>query len=305
MTSTTDRAVTPWPTRREREGGPARRARTATRAGTERPVIDPAVPAGRAAHTGPAGSAAGERPAAGRVADRPVAYVPRHAALDPDVTERMPIVVPAQRSAEVRPTPAPRPAPAPAPCPAPAPEAAQVPAAVAPAPPVGTPSAVPAHPPVVDPATAPAAPLVVGPAAGPPPGPWRPASTPRPPRPAVGSAVHEARPGRPMRNGLGLAAVCLGAIGLPLGLAPVTGFAAAGLGVLALVFGIAGWSRVRSGVASNRGAAVTGAVLGLVALGLGVAGTVAFVRAPDQPVYDLDALTGGSTAAVVVTPAGE
>jgi hypothetical protein len=108
-----------------------------------------------------------------------------------------------------------------------------------------------------------------------------------------------------MRNGLGLAAACLGAIGLPLGLAPVTGFAAAGLGVLALVFGIAGWSRVRSGVASNRGAAVTGAVLGLVALGLGVAGTVAFVRAPDRPVYDLDALTGGSTAAVVVTPAGE
>lgn len=215
MTSTTDRAVTPWPTRHEREGGPARRARTATRASTAPPT-------------------------SGRAVERPSAYVPRHALLDPEVTERPPIVVPAQRTGQVRPAPGPRPA-----------------------------------------------------------------ATPRPPRPAVGSAVHEVRPDRPTRNGLGLAAVCLGAIGLPLGLAPVTGFAAAGLGVLALVFGIAGWARVRSGVASNRGAAVTGAVLGLIALGLGVAATVAFVRAPDRLVYDVDALTGGSPAAVFVTSTGE
>jgi hypothetical protein len=228
MTTTTTRrtaarAAEPWPTRREREGG---------------------------VRTRPTGT--GERPSGPRAR-----RAPRHAAPDPveappggdpDVTDRLPVVVPAQRTAEVRPSPVPR--------------------------------AIPAPP--------------------------RPTPAPRPPRPAVGSAVREVRPRvRTLRNGLGVAAACLGAVGVPLGLLPVTGFAAAGLGVLALAFGIAGWSRVRSGTASNRGTAVTGAVLGLIALGLGVAGTIAFVRAPDRLVYDLDALTSSSPTAVVVTPSGE
>lgn len=79
MTSTTTRwsPHQPWPTRREREGGPARR---------------PAIPAtaSTVSHTGP-----------------------RHAAADPDVTERPPIVVPRQRSpAEIAAVPASRPTPA-------------------------------------------------------------------------------------------------------------------------------------------------------------------------------------------------
>lgn len=250
MTSTTDRPVTPWPTRREREGGPAAAQRATTGWSS--------------------------------LAERPAAYVPRHAAADPEITERLPIVVPAQRAAPDRPAPPedrPRPTPGPRSASAPLPSVAAPVAPAAPAAPVETP----------------------------PPAPWRPAAaTPCPPRPAVGSVVQEVRPGiRPMRNGLGLAAVCLGAIGLPLGLAPVTAFVAAGLGVLALAFGIAGWSRVRSGAASNPGAAVTGAVLGLIALGLGVAGTIAFVGAPDRLVYDVDAVTAGWTTAIVVTPSGE
>ncbi|TCK19885.1 DUF4190 domain-containing protein [Pseudonocardia endophytica] len=207
MTSTTERPVAPWPTRREREGGPARR-----------PIS----------------------------VSRPAAYMPRHAVAD--VTERLPIVIPAQRSAEARPATSATPHPAP----------------------------------------------------------WRPTHAPRPPRPAVGSAVHDVRPVTgTARDGLGIAAVCLGAVGLPFGLVPVTGFMAAGLGVLALAFGIAGWSRFRAGLVSKRGAAVTGAVLGLIALGIGVAGTVAFVRAPDRLTYDLNSISTSWSGATAVTPAGE
>ena len=191
MTSTTDRTARPWPTRRERECGPqARRAGTA-----ERTVS----------------------------ADRPAAYAPRHAAAEPDVTERRPAVAPAAPVPEVR----------------------------------------------------------------------------------TDIRQHAGLQTGPLRDGLAIAAVCLGAIGLPFGLLPVTGFLAAGLGVLALAFGIAGWSRARSGTASNRGTAVTAAVLGLIALGLGVAGTVAFVRAPDRLVYDLSELTAPSPGAIAVTPSGE
>ncbi len=192
-TTTTGRTAQPWPSRREREGRGPRRP-TAT--------VQPPAP----------------RPA------------PRHAAADPDVTERLPIVVPQQRSAGAS----------------------------------------------------------------------------YPPRPAVGSGIGtghrvDGRVHHP-RNGLGVAALCLGALGLPFGLVPVTGFLAAGLGVLALAFGIAGWSRSRSRVATNSGTAVTGATLGLIALALGVIGTVAFLRTPDRLVYDLDALTA---PAAVVTQIGE
>jgi hypothetical protein len=215
MTITTSgRTLQPWPTRREREGGPGRRPSTPGRAG------------------------------------------PRHAAADPDLTERLPIVVPQERPAVSAPVPA----------------------------------------------------VAAGPAATsrPTPAPWRPVPATPPPRPAVGSAVRShdgnGRPAPAPRNGLGVAALCLAAIGLPLGLVPVTGFVAAGLGIVALAFGIAGWSRTRSRAATNTGTAVTGAVLGLIALALGVAGTVAFLRAPDRLVYDLDALTA---PAAVVTQIGE
>ena len=259
-TTTTGRHAEPWPTRREREGSPARTTGALEQSGPR--------------HAAPAGPATRDRgPVAGRVTAvgiaAPALATPSSAA--PAVvatsfpapafatpidtgTQRLPVVVPQQRFA---------------------PDSA--------------------------PAVA-ARPVTSGPRPVP--------STPCPPRPAVGSGVGSTGPHlaghrvdgrvRSPRNGLGVAALCLGAIGLPFGLAPVVALVAAGLGALALAFGIAGWRRTRSRSATNRGTAVTGAVLGLVALALGVLGTVAFVRAPDRPTYDVSRLTAPAAAVVTI-----
>jgi Domain of unknown function (DUF4190) len=62
------------------------------------------------------------------------------------------------------------------------------------------------------------------------------------------------------RNGLGLAALILGIVGIALAFLAIGIFPA----ILAIIFGIIGINRVRRGVATNRGQALAGLILGIV-----------------------------------------
>jgi hypothetical protein len=74
------------------------------------------------------------------------------------------------------------------------------------------------------------------------------------------------------RNGLGLAALVVGILSIVLGLVPVFGVLGF-LGVVAVILGIVGLSRVRKGLATNRGAALTGLVLGVLSVVLALVWT--------------------------------
>lgn len=84
-------------------------------------------------------------------------------------------------------------------------------------------------------------------------------------------------PATPAGNGLAVAALVLGIIGVFFGIIPLTFFVAWILGVLALVFGLVGCRR-----RVRRAMAVWGAALGLVSLILGVVGVVIVVRAVEE-----------------------
>jgi Domain of unknown function (DUF4190) len=64
------------------------------------------------------------------------------------------------------------------------------------------------------------------------------------------------------RNGIGTAALVLGVIGFLLAIIVLGGL----LGIVAIILGIVGLSRVRRGEATNRGSAIAGIVLGALAV---------------------------------------
>ncbi|MFF8291109.1 DUF4352 domain-containing protein [Streptomyces sp. NPDC016309] len=116
-------------------------------------------------------------------------------------------------------------------------------------------------------------------------------------QPQYGAEHHHPGPGyggapapghRPVRNGLGTAALVLGIIGALSGMIPLLFWLAGVLGLLALVLGLVGNGRVRRGEAANRGVTVSGAVLGLVALVLSVVGAVITFKAVDDAVDEID-----------------
>ncbi|MFE7132993.1 DUF4190 domain-containing protein [Streptomyces sp. NPDC057638] len=101
---------------------------------------------------------------------------------------------------------------------------------------------------------------------------------------------------RPMRNGLGTAALILGIIGALSGLIPLLFWMAGILGLIAVILGLVGNGRVKRGEANNRGVTLTGAVMGLVALVLSVIGMVITFKAVDDAVDEIDkALTPTGT----------
>jgi hypothetical protein len=68
------------------------------------------------------------------------------------------------------------------------------------------------------------------------------------------------------RNGPGNAALVLGVVAVVFAVVPVVGdYVAIPAAVLAIVLGLVGLLRVEKGMATNRGAALAGAVLGFVA----------------------------------------
>jgi hypothetical protein len=79
----------------------------------------------------------------------------------------------------------------------------------------------------------------------------------------------------------------LALIGLVFGLVPLTGFIALALGLLAVLFGLLGWSRTRDRVATNRTMALIGTVLGIGAAALGIWGIVIVFSAVDKLGKDL------------------
>ncbi|MEV7277982.1 DUF4352 domain-containing protein [Streptomyces sp. NPDC093111] len=91
-----------------------------------------------------------------------------------------------------------------------------------------------------------------------------------------------------MRNGLGTAALILGIIGTVSGLIPLFFWLAGILGLIALILGLVGKGRVKRGEASNKGAALTGAILGLAALVLSVVGAVITFTAVSDAVDEID-----------------
>lgn len=90
------------------------------------------------------------------------------------------------------------------------------------------------------------------------------------------------------RNGMGIAALVLGIIGVLFGLIPLTFFIAGTLGLLAFIFGLVGWSRARKGVATNKKTAAAGAILGLTAMALATWGMVITFTAASDAVKEID-----------------
>jgi hypothetical protein len=87
---------------------------------------------------------------------------------------------------------------------------------------------------------------------------------PPPPQPYAGYPPPAAAP----RNGLGLAALVVAIVGL------LSSFSVAGgiiLGLVAVVLGFAGRSRVKKGEANNGGIALAGIILGFVSIVVGLA----------------------------------
>lgn len=124
----------------------------------------------------------------------------------------------------------------------------------------------------------------------PPPPPAPPAPSQRPPEPPQAPVPHyvEVAP----RNGLGLTALILGLVALPFILTGLTAWISVILGLIAIPLALAGLGRVRRRLATNRGVAITGLVLGPLAIVLGIASTVATLNALGE-VFD------GPTATVV------
>jgi hypothetical protein len=93
-------------------------------------------------------------------------------------------------------------------------------------------------------------------------------------------------PGR--ANSHGTAAMVMGIVGLVMAFVPFGYFAAVPLGVLALVFGLVGRSRVKRRIASNNGAAVAGITLAVLAMAVSVWSYQRTLHVVDQAKQDLD-----------------
>ncbi|GAA3370832.1 hypothetical protein GCM10020367_19040 [Streptomyces sannanensis] len=81
-------------------------------------------------------------------------------------------------------------------------------------------------------------------------------------------------PAQQARNGLGVAALIVGIAGVVFGLIPILFWISGLLGILALIFGLIGHSRARQGLATNKGMALAGTILGGVSLLMAVAGVI-------------------------------
>ncbi|MBP2364500.1 hypothetical protein JOF36_000196 [Pseudonocardia parietis] len=101
------------------------------------------------------------------------------------------------------------------------------------------------------------------------------------------------------RNGLGIAALCLGVVGLLFGLVPFTGFIAFALGAVGAILGLVGFARARRGTATNLKTAVSGTVLSALAIALGIWGMVIVFTGLNQLAEDLQTVPTASAPAVV------
>ena len=96
---------------------------------------------------------------------------------------------------------------------------------------------------------------------------------------------------QPLRNGLGVTALILGIVGALFGLIPLTFFVAGPLGLAAFICGLIGRSRAKKALANNGRMALTGAILGLLAMALAVVGIVIVAGAFSDAGKSLDKLS--------------
>jgi nitrate reductase gamma subunit len=108
--------------------------------------------------------------------------------------------------------------------------------------------------------------------------------------------VAQAPPAAAHHNGLGIAALCCGLVGVGLGLIPLMFVASGILGILAIIFGIIGFGRVRRHEATNKASSLIGLIAGVVALALAIWGIVIVVSATNQLSKDLSNISTSSTA---------
>lgn len=101
----------------------------------------------------------------------------------------------------------------------------------------------------------------------------------------------------PMRNGLGIAALCCGLVGIVVGLVPFMFLASGALGILAIVFGSVGIRRVGRHEASNRGMAIAGLATGVAACALAIAGVSIVMTGMNSIGHELDRLDGSAAPA--------
>ena len=100
----------------------------------------------------------------------------------------------------------------------------------------------------------------------------------------------------PMRNGLGIAALCCGLVGILIGLVPILFLASGTLGILATVFAVIGMRRAQHGEASNRSVAIVALGAGIGASILAVTGIVIVFSGLNTLSHDLYNAAGSTTA---------
>jgi hypothetical protein len=100
----------------------------------------------------------------------------------------------------------------------------------------------------------------------------------------------------PMRNGLGIAALCCGLVGILIGVVPIMFLASGALGIVAIVFGLVGIRRAQRGEASNRGMAIIGLGSGVGASILAITGIVIVFSGLNTLSHDLGNAAGSTTA---------
>ena len=105
---------------------------------------------------------------------------------------------------------------------------------------------------------------------------------------------------RPMRNGLGIAALCCGLVGMLIGLVPILFLASGTLGILAIVFAIIGMRRAQHGEASNRSMAIVGLGAGVGASILAITGIVIVFSGLTTLSHDLNYAASSTTAPAAV-----
>lgn len=86
--------------------------------------------------------------------------------------------------------------------------------------------------------------------------------------PASGGTPYASGFANPARNGLGVAALIVGILSIPLGLTVIVGSV---MGIVAIVLGITGRSRVKRGEANNPGVALWGIITGIIGIVVSVA----------------------------------
>jgi hypothetical protein len=105
----------------------------------------------------------------------------------------------------------------------------------------------------------------------------------------------------PMRNGLGIAALACGVVGILLGQVPLLFLGSGTLGILAIVFGIIGIRRAMRHVASNKAMAVTGLAAGVIASALAIWGVAIMMSGLNTVSGELDHLDHGTSTTVPAT----